>query len=530
MGFTLIELLGVIIVLGIILVISIASISKIVDVAAKEAFKSDAKMLLHQLEYEKLKDEDFDVTTLNINTLSAFNLSNINYKELKVGIINNKSYIIIVGKNRWLGLKACGTLIDMNIVSTNDTTTCKDSFIENNIIYNDIKGVNKPRLSLGMTPIKWDGTKWINTTEKDSEWYDYSIKKWANARTQDGSFWVWIPRYIYRISSNWHTSMLGTIDISFSVGTDDTNGEKIFITRVGNASDSNGKWTNHPAFTFGGVELTGFWVAKFEPTASEGVTSITDTCNQSDNDVTKTPKIIPNVNSWRCLTIGTSYAVSRNMENKGNPYGWNANEVDTHMMKDLEWGAVVYLSKSTYGKELEEVWLNPNSNYITGCAGDEKASSSATSCNQYHTSNGVKASTTGNIYGIYDMSGGAWERTVSYVDNGNASIALYGGNIKNADKKYKDLYTTTTDSQASNYNNSKNKKGNAMYETTSSYTGTTSWYDDHSDMLYLMYVWSARGGHYSHGVNSGIFGFSSTDGNAHIGSTFRPVVLVGEGL
>ncbi len=31
--------------------------------------------------------------------------------------------------------------------------------------------------------------------------------------------------------------------------------------------------------------------------------------------------------------------------------------------------------------------------------------------------NGQNASTTGTIYGIYDLSGGVWERTASYVAN-----------------------------------------------------------------------------------------------------------------
>ena len=33
--------------------------------------------------------------------------------------------------------------------------------------------------------------------------------------------------------------------------------------------------------------------------------------------------------------------------------------------------------------------------------------------NAYNTTGGVKASTTGNITGVYDMSGGAWEYTAA---------------------------------------------------------------------------------------------------------------------
>ncbi len=40
------------------------------------------------------------------------------------------------------------------------------------------------------------------------------------------------------------------------------------------------------------------------------------------------------------------------------------------MMKNDEWGAVAYLSKSKYGKQNEEVWINNSSSYITGSAGN----------------------------------------------------------------------------------------------------------------------------------------------------------------
>ena len=32
------------------------------------------------------------------------------------------------------------------------------------------------------------------------------IKRWANAKSADGSYWVWIPRYAYKIESCYHMS------------------------------------------------------------------------------------------------------------------------------------------------------------------------------------------------------------------------------------------------------------------------------------------------------------------------------------
>ena len=37
-----------------------------------------------------------------------------------------------------------------------------------------------------MTPIKWNGSSWVKPTGSDKEWYDYTGKKWANAKTSDG--------------------------------------------------------------------------------------------------------------------------------------------------------------------------------------------------------------------------------------------------------------------------------------------------------------------------------------------------------
>ena len=71
--------------------------------------------------------------------------------------------------------------------------------------YSEAKGVNTPDLADGaLTPVKWEdngsGTYTMQTTTaEDPEWYSYGTtadtRKWANAITEDGSIWVWVPRY-----------------------------------------------------------------------------------------------------------------------------------------------------------------------------------------------------------------------------------------------------------------------------------------------------------------------------------------------
>jgi hypothetical protein len=331
------------------------------------------------------------------------------------------------------------------------------------------KGVNKPKLVAGMTPIKWDDTEWVETNENDADWYSYDAtnKKWANARTTDGSMWVWIPRYAYQIAEGYNTSTTGTINIKFLKDTSDvaSDGETIGRTPT---YDGN-KQTNyivHPAFTFGDDEVTGIWVAKFEATAAEGLSNTA----AGDNVTNKTVKVIPGVQSWRYITVGNAFDVCRAMETN-LIYGWGEPgiNIDTHLMKNIEWGAVAYLSKSSYGKETE-ITINSSSSYYTG-GGDGTS----------YVSN-VGQSTTGTIYGIYDISGGAYERTAAYVANGADNLNTYGKSIIDAADKYKDVYIVTTDSQSNNYNNAKEKKGDAVYETSSSYSGVTSWFNDYSDM------------------------------------------------
>ena len=154
--------------------------------------------------------------------------------------------------------------------------------------YNQEEGVNKPRILAGMTAIKFteptasaEGTV-QKTNTSDVNWYDYETKKWANAQTEDGSMWVWIPRYAYRINDD------ETCDVVFLIGTTDKyydeNGETKTAKRALSANvavdTKTEEYIVHPAFTNesninyanGGwdKELTGIWVAKFEAGYASG--------------------------------------------------------------------------------------------------------------------------------------------------------------------------------------------------------------------------------------------------------------------
>ncbi|MGE5456693.1 MAG: prepilin-type N-terminal cleavage/methylation domain-containing protein [Ignavibacteriales bacterium] len=545
-GFTLIELLAVIVILAIIALIATPIIIGLIDNARKEAFKDGAYgvvkagELLYATDLLKGTIEDVTFTYTDGVESSSVSGKQLNYKGTKPKngkvVINSEGKIAIAIHD--------GTYCAERAYDDTEITLTEKAIEECIIIgtYNYFvitKGVNAPKLTDGMTPVKWDGSAWINTTENDSDWYDYSTKKWANVKTADGSFWVWIPRYAYQISDLYHmypatADIGGEIQIKFLIDTTDTTIDETTIdTNPTYSGDSQTNYISHPAFTFGTTKIPGFWVPKFEPSVS----NTSDACYTSPSlancdKTTLIPKFVPNAKSWRYQSILTAYTVSNDMDNNGNVYGVNESGVDTHVMKNTEWGAVAYLSKSQYGKQTEEVWINPNSNFITGCAGTSSSASSGTTCNTYETVNGVKASTTGNVYGIYDMSGGAGEATMGNYNNNSASSGII--DVSTIDNKYINRYN------GSNYGYNTNIIGDALYETGSGcwwndigWTGHLppgSWYLDSSSMPSATSPWVYRGGNYNYTTSAGIFAYTGDYGQASSSLSFRPALIVGAGL
>ena len=414
--------------------------------------------------------------------------------------------------------------------------------------YSELMGVNTPNLGEGMTPIRWDETAndgagaWVET-ESNNQWYDYSAKKWANAViggsfNEDGaldtsatgySMFVWIPRYAYSITSGYHQSganlnsttpaeEAGTIEVELMKGT--SNESASGRTSFNNVS-GQGNWNIHPAFTYGST-VSGIWVAKFEASHT-GCTTDVSTGQTNTNSTSLTLQVKPGVTSWRSITIGNMYTVCQNYNSVLN----------SHLMKNDEWGAVAYLSKSKYGKETEEVWINNSSSFITGSAGNSAVASSDTgTTNDYTSTQGVKASTTGNVYGVYDMSGGSWEYVAAYVNNGNDNLTIYGSSLVNGDAKTKNVYTMGSgDTRQANYNANASKYGDAAYETSSGTynasgdSDSQSWYADYSYFPYSGWPFFYRGGFYGDATGAGVFFFYYDSGSWSSAVSFRPVLV-----
>jgi len=376
--------------------------------------------------------------------------------------------------------------------------------------FDESTGVNSPKLAKGMRAIYWDGDSW-EEPETTDEWYNYDEKRWANALSTDGSFWVWIPRYGYQITSNWHTSSTtgGNINVVFLKNK--TNEPAEGSVTWTNASGLN-NWNVHPAFTdspsIGGwsEDAYGLWVAKFEASRNDA----SSTSAGSGTILQSKPGVV----SWRSITVNNIFTTCQNYTLIEN----------SHMMKNSEWGAVAYLAQSKYGKNAE-VWINPNTAYRTGQAGtDASASGTTTSTYAYtDTKYGVNASTTGNVYGIYDMRGGSSEYVASYVNNEDISLTYYASRIVSASSHLKNVYEVgTSDTRYNNYAAAASRYGDALWETSTGGYQVTAWFNGISYFPEETEPGFERGEHYGSRYTS-IFAFSNATLNEWRETSFRPV-------
>ncbi len=383
-------------------------------------------------------------------------------------------------------------------------------------LVDDPTGANRPVLAEGMIPITYDGTNWVKADQYGAynNWYDYGNQKWANAVMVTSAkrdtymnanvgttitendilaYFVWIPRYKYKLFNASYASGTSAqvIDVVFENGTSTTG--NVTCTYASNGAETcqnkaNGNWYTHPAFTMinasgNKTELKGIWVGKFETTGS-----------------TTTPTVKPGITSLGNITVANMYSTGKLFRSTDYLTINGANESDTHMMKNIEWGAVAYLKQSIYGLGITDITVNSNSSYYTG--GGISAS--------YKTN--IGQSTTGNITGVYDMSGGTDEYVMG---NYNMQPSKSGFTMSELATKYIDVYEVT--------NINASHLGDALGETA-------GWYNDYANFLDSMFqsYWFVRGGAYSYGYGSGIFCFGRDDGSINNRHAFRTVLSVTE--
>ena len=379
---------------------------------------------------------------------------------------------------------------------------------------NIIETPNEPKLTGNMQPIKLnaDGTD-FETTDKSNWGYNYANKQWANMQTGDGSMFVWIPRYAYKITY-YNSDKSEIVGYSNSEGLVNAKGE--VVTPCEEGIETVGEYIVHPAFsknakvgggwtTSSGENIEGFWVGKFETTGS-----------YTDEDASKVT-VKPGETALGDMKINEQYRAG-----KSATFGEASSElIGSHMAKNSEWGAVAYLSQSSYGLNGKEIERN-SEGCITG--------GSSTKATIYTTNAGQ--STTGNAYGVYDMSGGAWEYTANYVNYDSGSFSnggktdqdLYNASNPGESSKYKTVYEASGTSQSRSYNLAAGKKGDGVYETSNSYINDNSWFGAYSYFPSTSSPFFYRGGGYNVS-NAGVFYFGGHSAHAVSALSFR-VVLV----
>lgn len=482
-----------------------------------------------------------------------------------------------------------------------DTTNYEDPIVIDNNNHADTSNANKPVMMDGMIPVYYseDDGSWHKadmTNKSDYHyWYDYNDQMWANVvmvkenvrsnyqTAEVGevinisdvvAFYVWIPRYEYYIHGDFglgsdNASLPGEISVNFIA----SNATK---QRV----EGTNTWRTATAFTFGSEELAGFWFAKFEPSNSE--------LQGFSSNGEGVPYILPETYSWTGRKIATIYNNIKTYMNGTNGeaiYGLVSSSLtsDAHAMKNDEWGAVAYLSQSKYGKygnddfagTNKEVYINNRTtssadrSVVTGSSAGEPSvsttaavsrecastsSNTSAQCYKYYVPVlGTGASTSGTVYGVYDMSGGITEMVMGAtgVTTARCGSKIYVGAYEEftgfkgpygaisatcnsdendldfpTDTKYYNFYfnnvSSTLKSCGTSVLSSKICYSHAMGETL-------KWYDDVAEPINGTNSWYVRGGTIE--VSSGIFAItfynlSRSDGSANTLFTSRPTIAV----
>ena len=561
-GFTLIELLAVIVILAIIALIATPIILGIIDDARRGSIEASANGYIDAVEYQVARNE-----------IKGSGISSGVYdvKELEVDMDGEKPTSGTVTINK-------GNVVEA-VVQINNKTVYYDGTTAKVIeLYTDgiLNGAD-PVLKGGLIPVNISSNGKITKADQTKEWYNYEDKEWANAVILfDGKtyktgeeipeenikeYYVWIPRYAYRL---WNVNGDNKINVEKPI-------EIKFGTEAKTTGRNNGDMYVHPAFINFGTQ--GIWVGKFEVSYNEETytdSSLFLKVNTNVSVATDSSNLIikPKVRSLTRKNTSEFYTLLINAHKNLN----------SHMITNMEWGATAYLTYSIYGRcnsnSCTEVTINNiNTGYsgeirkfddqwdlgptITGCAANsivEEQLSNRDSCeNNYNSEKGYLASTTGNITGIYDMSGGVWEYVMGVLIQPDGTLfsgrnsfwnsgfkGIYGcpycdgnvsGIIENVsgvdmpNKKYynayKNNYELSTDDW---YDYSEGMLGDATKEVSyiksSREEGNIGlWFKDTAQFINASNPWMGRGGHKHNGTSAGIFYFSTYYGGSASATT-----------
>jgi len=393
--------------------------------------------------------------TKEIDNNVSCNLENNKFSMVNSGIIKDptNNYLFSTSENVNFVLKSNNTDIDINILSA-------DSLLKNSV----------PVLEENMIPVIYTNNKWV-IASRNTKYWDYENKIWANAvitrKNRDINdpnskpreyylssdaigeeinendilgYYVWIPKFSYEV---WNKAGL-------DIKKEDKGVTNINVT----FDDSN----IHSAFLYNNTN--GFWVSKYEANINKDsnciLTPAIQYCNLDSHDILfKNSEFI-----LKNISISNAYKSIVNFNGK-------IGITNTHLLTNLEWGAIAYLSHSKYG-------IGTNIKNET---------------------------TTGNPTGVYNM--GINKEFV--MGNFNNDLGLDDKNNSGFSKmpeQYIDVYKSST------------IKGRKLGDATGE---TENWYNSSNTFINGNSPFIVRG-------ENSIFDFTNSTGYADSNTTFRMVI------
>ncbi len=467
---------------------------------------------------------------------------------VKEAEVNASGDIRIAGHNFYLAANPGGSFTSVQFSNYTNIDVYEAKIYNRAISEKEIKALNDGKI------INTEGLlKYVNFTNKT-----YQSEEIIPEDAIE-SYFVWIPKYRYQLWDLGEYDELTEIDeskvheIPIIFGdyntSESVNGECTTPMESGATGNCEvGDYMTHPAFL--SIPSKGFWVGKFE-TGYNGAT----TTEEAEQNIVDSSKIIvkPNVYSWRGIQPASAFYTS---------YDYQRN-LDSHMMKNTEWGAVAYLQLSKYGS-MGHVRANNNNDCITGFAAVNKATcggnytSESSECNQfgttddvtqpYNTAIGFLASTTGNITGIYDMSGGSHDNVMAVEVSNNQ---IYTGLDEDFNSGFNGLYISDTGEKTDGldipseqyydkYNYNEDSRYTAFFNRIlGDATGElgpfelnkniderqiSSWYSSDAHFAGYDNPWFARGNSYFSGSRINITVFGSWVSTTAVDASFRLVL------
>lgn len=206
---------------------------------------------------------------------------------------------------------------------------------------------NPPEMLDGMMGIYWEenGNETRIVSENDANWYSYSKNNFrmANAKTEDGNYWVWVPRFLFKESGE-------STDVEFVKGTSNiaTNNKAMTGYEINKAFSEDG-------------EIDGFWMAKFQ-------------ANIENDEINFKP--------------GKTLSLFRIKDAKNKCKALMDKDISSYfdIMSDEKLNSVLTISNAI------EVAISNDLVHYAGGSPDEEL-----------FKENVKYSSTNNVYGIYDL-------------------------------------------------------------------------------------------------------------------------------